>query len=160
MSEPIAPDLISPGSWVQVYSEQRVAQSVSANEFYPIPPYFVSILLHSPLLVVGTVSNDARATWRLGGYLQQFIDAPDTDFLEIPTKKQFIPLNSFTLCRYPQWTTAYKLRFQVPSWIREIRLIIYEYQGTLTDSTEELVTAVTDLIRVDLTRIETKVDAL
>lgn len=160
MSEPIAPNLISPGSWVQVYSEQRTAQSVSDNEFYPIPPYFVSILLHSPLLVVGTTSNDARSTWRLGGYLQQYIDAPDTDFIEIPTSKKFVPLNGFTLVRYPMWTTAYKLRFQVPSWIREIRLLVYEYQGTLTDSTEDLIRATTDLIRVDLTRIETKVDAL
>jgi len=160
MSEPVAPQIIAPGAWTQTYSEQREAVSIGGNEYHPIPPYFVSILLHSPLLVVGTNSEDVRARWRLGGWLQQYLDAPDADFIEIPTKKVFIPLNQFVLVRYPQWVSAYKVRFEVPWWIRKIRLTIYEYQGTVTDSTEELVRAVTELIQVDLTRIEGKVDQL
>lgn len=159
MSEPVA-DIISPGRWAQVYSEQRTAQFIGEREFYPIPPYFVSVLMHSPLLMVTATSQEVRSTWRLGGYLQQVIDSPDADFVEIPTKKAFVPLNNFQLIRYPKWATAYKLRFFVPSWFSEVRLTIYEYQGELSDTTEDLVRAVTDLIRVDLTRIETKIDQL
>jgi hypothetical protein len=41
-----------------------------------------------------------------------------------------------------------------------MKIAIHEYAGDIGDTTEELIIERSDVIRVDLTRIETKIDQL
>ena len=150
----------SPLAWEQVYSESREGYPLSENSYYPIPSYNVPIIFDSFLLMVGTSSQYARAHWKLGCWLTQVIDVPLADFDEIKLRKYFVPVNDATLIRFASIAPQYRLRVDVPWWMRELRLTIYEYQGTLDDSTEALIRSDSELIRTDILRVESKVDQL
>jgi hypothetical protein len=65
-----------------------------------------------------------------------------------------------TLIQFPRYAPQYRLEVEVPKWHKEMDLTIWEYIGPITDTTVQAVLEQADLIRVDLLRIETKLDAL
>jgi hypothetical protein len=54
----------------------------------------------------------------------------------------------------------YLLKVEIPPWYDRMKVSIYEYDGPIGDTTEELIIERSDVIRVDLTRIEAKIDNL
>ncbi len=152
--------LNSPLAWQQVYSESREGYPLSETSYYPIPSYNVPLIFDSFLLMVGTSSQYARAHWKLGCWLTQTVDVPLADFDEIRLKKYFVPINDATLIRLDAIAPQYRLKVDIPWWMRELRLTIYEYQGVLSDSTEDLVRSEAELIRTDILRVEAKVNNL
>ena len=57
---------------------------------------------------------------------------------------------------FPKLTSSYRLRFEAFPWIEQVTLAVWEYRGTETDTTEDLINAV----RSKLETIEFKVDNL
>lgn len=71
-----------------------------------------------------------------------------------------VPVNRPSLFRFPMYAAQYSLRCEIPPWFDRMKISVWEYSAVVGDSTEALVEESTDLIRVDLLRIETKVNQL
>lgn len=160
MDEPIL--LNNPLLWQQVYSETKVGASVAGygDRYVPIAPFFIPTLFDTHILLIQTVIPDAQPRWRLGCRVRQFLEPAPVAGLEVQGKEFSIPPNRATLVAFPRLTSQFKLQAWVPYWHRQITLAVYEYSGANQTLLEELITSQTDVIRVDLTRIETKIDAL
>ncbi len=151
--------LRDPANWGQVYDLNRQATPYGANGFIPIPRFEVPIVFHSPILSIAAVNSYAYGWWRLGCRVRQLFDVPQT--VEIGSFERMVLINrGGTLVQFPRYADQYRLEINVPHWHREIRLTIWEYIGPITDTTAQLVAEQTELIRIDLLRIETKIDAL
>lgn len=158
MGEPVL-QIDNAAHWQQVYSEQKTRASGQNGEI-PIPDFDIPILLTSHVLAVGTSSEYARSHWWLGCRVQQVLSATGTGFGYLPAAIVNIPVNRVTLVILPRYAAQFRLRVSVPYWHRELRVTVYEYVGPISDSTEDLVVERTDVVRVDLARIEAKVDDL
>lgn len=159
MSEPVL-QLNQAGHWDLIYSEIKYADELPGNRFRPIPPFTIPILFQSPWLAIGSNSAVARSHWWLGCRVQPVIVVPDSPFDFIDAPPHQVPLNAFTLFKFPALEQQYRLRVSVPWWHRELGITVYEYTGPASDTTEDLIVERTDVIRVDLARVEAKVDAL
>jgi hypothetical protein len=108
---------------------------------------------------VEAANLDAKPWWFLGLRLQQIIQvgvAPSTALADF----RRIPVNRPSLCRFPRLADDYLLKVEIPPWYDRMKVSIYEYDGPIGDTTEELIIERSDVIRVDLTRIEAKIDNL
>ncbi|ALF52962.1 hypothetical protein ACX27_09035 [Nostoc piscinale CENA21] len=75
---------------------------------------------------------------------------------EVDYSRRMIKLNAIELVQFPKISDTFRLRFEALPWIEELTLGVWEYVGTETDSTEELIQAV----RAKLETIEFKIDNL
>jgi len=158
MGEPIL-NLSSTSEWQLVYNETKTAQYLNASTYRPIPAFQLPFILHSPILLVEASNLDARPWWFLGCRLQQIINvgvAPDT----AATNLLKIPVNRPKLVRFARLADDYLLKIEIPPWFDAMKIAIHEYTGPIGDTTEELIIERSDVIRVDLARIEAKIDQL
>lgn len=153
-------NLTSQANWLQVYDELREVERVTLNEYNPLPKFSIPFLFDKRILSIRTNSTTAKPYWRYAGQLTQRFQIgtggtntllPVADF----TRKR-LNLNRTELVILPQYTSVYELLLEVPYWIEDLRLTIWEYTGPEADSTEQLI----DATREDLARVEAKVDAL
>jgi hypothetical protein len=159
MGEPVL-QLDQADHWELLYQELKVATELGGSRYTPIPPFTIPILASSPWLAIGTYSQQARSHWWLGCRVQFEISVPSSPFLFISAQQVNVPLNLFSLYKLQALQSSYRLKVQVPWWHRELGLTIYQYTGPASDSTEDLIVERTDVIRVDLARIETTVNDL
>lgn len=143
MSDPIL-QLTSRGNWNQIYDESREAVPTSVREiFYPIPAYEIPFLLKSHILAVRCLSSSAKATWRYAGTLNQKIQIGTGGTTSpLPVAEAFsmgLKLNRTKLLVFKKYTQQYQLLFEPPHWLRDLRLTIWEYVGSESDSTEDLI---------------------
>lgn len=157
MSVPVA-DFTNGGLWSRVYNQQFYAEQVGISRFRPIPPVNLPVLLHSPVIAVATDSQEARPHWWLGIRLKQRITIPGSEFDELEAHEVRCQVNRGQLIRFPALAPQYTLRVEFPWWHSEMRVTVWEFTGEQQDSTEILVRDQTDAIRVDLARLEAKID--
>lgn len=157
MSRPLA--AFTDGSlWQRVYNQQFYADFEGRSRFRPIPPVNLPVLLHSPVIAVATDSQEALTHWWLGIRLKMRIAVPGSEFDELEVHEARCQVNRGQLIRFPPIAPEYTLRIEFPWWHSEMRVTVWEFLGEQMDSTEALVVDQTDAIRVDLARIEAKID--
>ena len=148
-------------NWEQVYTESKRVQPSPRfiNGYLPIPPYTIPILLESPILAVGFQSLEARPSWYVGGRIRQTIQSGNSP--ELQGNQAIVPLNrGLFLYFFQRLAPQYRLTVEIPDHFIDSTIEIWEYRGPVVDTTEALVAERTDVIRVDLTRIETKINQL
>lgn len=158
MGDPIL-NLSSGSDWALVYQETKRAAYAVAPNYYPIPAFAIPLLLSSPILVIEAANIDARPWWWLGCRLQQVLYtglAPS----EVLGSFLNIPLNRPRLVRLPRLAPDYSLKVEIPPWFESMKISIYEYTGTVGDTTDALILEQSEVIRVDLARIESKINQL
>lgn len=153
-------ELTNQANWLQVYDELREVVRVSPIAYNPLPPFDIPFLFDRRILSVKTVSLTAKPFWQYGGMLTQRFEIgsggtssllPVADF----TRRK-LKLNATELIILPQYTENYGLFVKPPYWVEDLRITIWEYTGPESDSTEDLI----DLTRIDVLRVEAKVNAL
>lgn len=159
MSQPLV-DLQTAGNWRQIYDESRTAQAITEKVFAPLSAFEVGFLFESHILAVRTLSTTAKAHWRFAGTLsQRFQIGTGGSASPLPTvtaAERAMRLNRTALVRFEQLTSNYELVLAPPYWLRDLRLTIWEYTGSSSDTTERLI----ETIATDLERIESKIDAV
>lgn len=159
MGEPLL-DLQGQGVWTQVFDELREATKLSETFYAPIPAFEIGFSFEAHILAIRCLSQTAKANWRFAGNLSQRLQintGGTASPLPTVTAEQIaLRLNRAKLVRFPRLTAAYELLFEPPHWLKDLRLTVWQYTGTESDTTEEMV----DAARVDLIRIEHKIDSL
>jgi hypothetical protein len=159
MGEPVL-QLNNAANWELLYSDLKVADEISTGTFRPIPTFTVPVLIESPWIAIETYSQEARSHWWLGCRVQPIVMVPNSPFQRIAGTQVNVPLNALTLFKFQSLEAQFRLRVQIPWWHKELSIWVYQYTGTASDSTEDLIVDRTDVIRVDLARIEFKLDNL
>jgi hypothetical protein len=158
------------GSWELTYLQKLVASNTSDYKYgapyiYPVElPY----LTHCRIFLVAATSLKAKPNWYRAGWLYQQIDGVavndavvfegmnSTPTTAVDAAQRLIPLNSMHLVIFPKLADAYRLRFTPVRWLKEVTLGIWEYRGTESDSTEELI----ESVRAKLETIEFRINQL
>lgn len=162
-------DLTAVGAWELTYYQRVVGNPQNRRLRAPlIDPIEIPYLTDQRIFVVGASYLAAKASWARAGYLYQQIDGIRIDdtvvfnglgqipSAEIDYARFLINLNNIQLVIFQKITESYRLRFEPLPWIPEITLAIWEYRGTESDSTDDLINAV----RSKLETIEFKIDNL
>jgi hypothetical protein len=148
-------DLNNSDNWELAYSETATAQPApgTGDRYFPIPEIEVPILLYSQVIAVFCQSSQAPPRWRLGGLMNLKIatgiltgSAVDT----YPFEKKQIWLNRITLFTLPVLTPEYALSFDIPYWMRDIQISVFQYTGPIVDTLETKVNE----IKADLTALK------
>lgn len=158
MSDPIL-ELGNPSNWELIYNETFTAGAAPRGGYFPLQPVDIPVLLSSPIIVVEAQNLDAKPWWYLGCRMQQVLSvgiAPDR------VLGAFVrcPVNRPRIFRFPRLAADYSLRAEIPPWYERMKISVFEYLGPIGDTTERAVIDQGELIRIDLTRIETKIDSL
>jgi hypothetical protein len=147
-------DLNNSDNWDLAYSETVTAQGVpgASDRYLPIQEIEVPILLYSQVIAVFCQSSQASPRWRLGGLMNLKIatgiltgSAVDT----YPFEKKRIWLNQITLFTLPVLTPEYALSFDIPYWLRDIQISVFQYTGPIVDPLADKV----DSIDANLTQL-------
>jgi len=159
MSDPL---IQSGNHWPLVYSDRRevITDPSAPRGYVGIAPWEIPVIFTSPLIAATTSSLDSRSTWYVGCRLRPKYQL-GSEVLDAVGNQAVVPINRDpVLIRFPRWKSEYSLMVEVPYWFLSIGLDIWEYTGDLDSVTDDLVRSQTDAIRVDLVRIETKIDTL
>jgi len=134
-------------NWNQIWSTTRTAQSVEPSvleKYYPIPEIVAPFQFDNPILAVYADSNSAEEHWKLAGKAQQKVltglvvgGTPET-----VTAIKRIWLKQISLLIFPRLASTYTLGFNIPYWLRDINLIVWEYVGPINDSIDQKLTAI------------------
>ena len=155
------------GAWELTYF-QRIQGNPEYKRFRApmIEPVEIPYLTDKHLFLVGATYSKAPPSWQRAGYIYQQIDGiriDDAVIFEglgsnsstaVDANRQLVRLNTIQFVDFTQLTETYRLRFEALPWIPEITLGIWEYVGTESDTTEDLLNAV----RAKLETIEFKID--
>jgi hypothetical protein len=122
-------------NWNLVYSTAKVAVSVphSVRSYFPIPEFSNSVILHNPILAISAVGPADQPTWKMAGKIKQVIRTGlevggQTD--TVNSVKQFY-LNQISKIEFPNTANDFTLLFEIPYWIRNISLEVWEYTGPI-----------------------------
>lgn len=159
MMQPIL-QLANPSHWEAVYDETFTATEAPMGRYYPIDPVVIPVLFSSPLLCLAASSAHAKPTWRLGYWARQYVAAQGLSFgaIESFTNKAF--LNRFMLAQFRMIAPEYQLKIEIPWWFRSMSVAIWQYNGPIDNTTDALIRDQTELTRIDLQRIEFKINNL
>ena len=162
-------DLATVGAWELTYYQKHTGNLQNRRIRAPlIEPIELPYLTDKHIFLVGATSLKAKPSWLRAGYFYQQIDGihvDDTLIFEglgqVPTTevdftRRLIKLNAIELVIFPKITNDYRLRFEALPWIEEITIGVWEYVGTESDSTEDLIQSV----RAKLETLEFKIDNL
>lgn len=146
-------------NWQPIHNQTVVAPQRGGAQYVPLLPFDLPVLVSSPILMALAENLDVRPWWFLGYRLQQLVEtgiAPG----EMVGGFANVPLNRPKLIRFPRYSAQYALRVHVPPWLDRMKIVIYEYVGDISDTGEALTQEQADLIRIDLLRIEAKINQL
>lgn len=155
-------NLNDPNLWASVWeldvSAQTLGSNLETDSYVPIPEQKCPIILHKSLLAVYANNPFAKPGWFTAGYLSQSISLPLT-VGGSPTSyasSRRIALGRTQIVPFLDIGVAdFAIAFSCNRWHRQIKLVVWEYQGTI--STTEL-TAIAALSQ-QLNSIESKIDA-
>ncbi|MEG4121756.1 hypothetical protein QUA43_30330 [Microcoleus sp. N9_B4] len=156
-------NLNDPNLWVPVWeldvTAQTLGSDVETDSYVRIPEQKCPIILHKSLLAVYASNPLAKPGWFSAGYLSQSISLPLTvggnptsygsSRRIVLGKTQIVPFLDIGV-------SDFAIAFLCHRWHRQIKLVVWEYQGNI--STTEL-TAITALGQ-QLNSIESKIDGL
>jgi hypothetical protein len=149
----------------QRYQAEVVRSSADEVEYKPIPPIYTSV--NSNLLLIGLQSNSARPYWFLGASVSQYLYVSPSENPYFPSGVQVseqkkLGLNRMTLVNFLDHNiTPYLLVTEIPYWLQDIYLEIWEHSDGSNDSVEDALKALgarLDNVEAALTRIEYKLD--
>ncbi|WP_415354760.1 hypothetical protein [Leptolyngbya sp. FACHB-1624] len=126
-------------NWRLLYQNQFTTQQISARERSLIPDTVLPVQAESRILAAKTFSQYARSTWKSGGSLTPLVDSGVSDIGQLALNRYQLPCNGARLLIFPKFSTTYQLKFSCPWWFSEIALTLYEYIGSESDSTEDLI---------------------
>lgn len=156
------------GNWELIYFQQFVGDGQQRRLGNPfIEPIQLPTTTTSHVFLIGASYLEAKPSWSRAGWFYQEVGDINIDnsvifegdrspTTNIDTNRQLIRLNTTQLIIFPKLSDSYKLRFEPFPWIPKITLAVWEYLGTETDTTEELINAV----RAKLETIEIKIENL
>ncbi|PSF33633.1 hypothetical protein C7H19_19805 [Aphanothece hegewaldii CCALA 016] len=132
-------------NWGQVWqgtfnAPQTPAPINEIYKYYPMPPINIPLLLESELVAFYATSSDAKETWHYAGSVNQRIQTGIVTGggSDAVVSKKRIWLNQVSVLRYPiKYQSTYALTVNVPYWIRNITLYLWEYIGPVNDAYEE-----------------------
>lgn len=150
-------------NWDLVLRRTYVAQTTpdEPKGFLPIPS--ITVLVDRHTFVIGASSTTAKPRWRLAAFANPrllFSPSSTSEYAAIvqAERSQAVLLNRLTLVQFRDFgVNPYLLAFDVASWHQDLSLEVWKYQGA--DSDKLLPELIQD-VKVDLGRIESKVDAL
>jgi hypothetical protein len=156
-------NLNDPNLWVPVWDLNVVAQPLGADvgvgSFVRIPEQICPIILHKSLLAVYANNPLAKPGWFSAGYLQQTISLPLTvggNPTSYGASRRLVLGRTQIVPFLDVGVADFAISFLCHHWHREIKLVVWEYQGNI--STTEL-TAIA-AIGQQLNFIEAKIDNL
>lgn len=158
MSEPVL-ELTRKGSWNQIYNEAREAvQATPEGGFYPIPAFEVPFLFERNVLAVRCFSRTAKAHWKLAGYLVQRIrigtGGTASPLPSVDSHRVYMRLNRTALVVFKRLSPTYELVLENATWLKDLQVTIWEYQGSQSDTTEDLI----QTLKIDILRVESKLE--
>lgn len=159
MSQPLL-DLGNTAAWLQVYDEARIVVYQNPLSYTPLPAFEIPFLFDKRILAVKNSSVTAKSYWQNAGSLVQRLQlgaggtASNLPIAEFSRRK--LRFNRTELFIFPQYSEHYELVHVAPYWVEDMRLTIWQYVGQDSDTVEELL----DTIKVDVARIEFKIDSL
>lgn len=148
-------------NWDLVLRQTYFAQPNPAypKGYVPIPSKLIEVDRYT--LAIGTSSTKAKPTWRVGAFVvpRLLFSVSSTSLypgLVRSDKSQTVYLNQLTLLQFEDFgLTPYALDVSFPSWIHELSIEIWKYQGVYeAKPVHEQIAEV----RSDLDRIELKID--
>jgi hypothetical protein len=138
----ISYQLTDPLSWEFLWSgSQSVATAPkSLWKSLPIPEILTDIQPISNIVAVRANSASNPGHWKFGGYVNQKIQAgliANNGNQLVTTSTQKIWLDRISILFFPELTDSYYLTFNIPYWIRQIDLDVWQYRGEVEDSIEQ-----------------------
>lgn len=131
-----------PDEWQSVYTANIQAQAVpnTANRVYPIGSIGIPVLLSNPLIAVSMRNDALPPTWRFAGHARQAINAGllvgAATTASFATKP--LLLNKLNLLYFPTLTAEWALSIDIPKWILEVTITVFEYTGALNTTADEI----------------------
>lgn len=122
----------------QRYQSPTIAGAGRNRSHAPIVPQMLPPTLNNRIIAAGCNSAVAKPTWNVGGYLTPIV-ACGSEVLEADLESHRLLLNRARLILIPALAASCKLRYSIPPWFEEISISIYQYVGSETDSTENLI---------------------
>lgn len=135
-------------NWRLLYQHQFTTQPISARERSLIPDTVLPVQAESRILAVKTFSQYAKSTWKKSGSLTPLVDSGVAGIGHLALSRYQLPCNGARLLIFPKFSTTYQLKFSCPWWFSEIALTVYEYIGTESDSTEDLIRELTTQVQL------------
>ena len=118
--------------WSPVWQLDILAASTSEKKHVPIPPQICPIVLHQPVLAISANNPLGKTEWFSAGFLLQKIRNPlviGANF-DAHVQSRSILLGQVQLISFIDIKTAdYVVVFQPRFWHRQIKLLMWEYQG-------------------------------
>lgn len=147
-------DASNSNNWQSVWNQSFTAEPAPGDRpelerFFPLPEISVPIQLSSSLLAFYATSQDAKPNWKLAAnvkrkYITGLTVGGNPDAV-VDSKRIF--LNQFSILRYPvSFGSSYSLLISVPYWYRQISLYLWEYTGSIIDTTDEKLDLITRLV--------------
>ncbi|MGB6301537.1 MAG: hypothetical protein WBF90_35885 [Rivularia sp. (in: cyanobacteria)] len=147
-------------NWEQIWSDHIEAQPIDGNpnRRIPIRTIPIPILVSSPIVAFFVDSDTAAPHWRYAGMCRQIIPTGLTigGVTNANVEQRKLYLYRINLLVLPRLTAEYSLFIDVPYWIVDLRLNLFEYTGLIADSTEISFLSLEE----DISRLEDKIDSL
>jgi len=152
---PLSIDVAADGAWSKIYEETKDIVRTGPTSYLPIAPIEIPFLLESNIIAIGTSSDSAKPTWWLGGTVIQKVDTTVVGG-SIELHREKAQLNKVKMLVLPKYTETFKIEFQVPPWIEDLTLAVWEFQGFSSDAQIDQIEAA----RAQLTTLDAKLNAL
>lgn len=162
-------NLSNAGSWRLIYSQLHVGDKDQRKIKAPmIDVIEIPVSIPGRILAVGASYIAAPPSWYTAGFFYQEVGGVSLDnrllfpglvgspIAAVDASKRRITLNTIELHIFERLATEHYYRFEAMAWIPKLTLAVWEYIGTESDSTEDLL----QTVRVDLARVEFKVNQL
>ena len=141
-------DLEQKSNWNKVFGERLIVQytkedpSKDKYRYIPLAPIYLT--LNSNILLVGAQSDSAKSYYYLGAKVTQYLyvspssNSQFTQGVKIIDEKR-IKLNNLNLVTFQDYNIyPYLLVVEVPYWLEDAYVEVWEYLGTKLNSVETL----------------------
>lgn len=123
-------ELNNSANWELIYSETRTAVFESSTEYQPFPKYTIPYLFDSRVLAIKIASSTAKPNWRNAGTIYQYQNLGLGVNEKVILFKKRLTLFQTELFVFPPYSAGYYLEHDVPWWIDQLTIEIYQYNGT------------------------------
>lgn len=149
---PLVINAADANNWVLVYESFVSANTTLLRKHIPIARFNTNPIFDSHFLLIKAFSAQVKPNWNLAFYTSQQI-AIDT--IGLSTSDQNFVALGLNIAKFPNYSSAYGLRIDIPPWHKEMDISIWKYVGIVKDTGELL-----EDNQIQITRIEGKIDGL
>ncbi|TYQ29970.1 hypothetical protein [Pseudanabaena sp. UWO310] len=123
------PNFVDDTNWQLIYDNLTRAVYTSRNPdvYIPIPPISLSFSLPYRFLRVAANNQNAKATWRYGGYIDFLTD----EISGAEVLRRSLACNKAVIIAVPDYLERYRITVAPPYWFDEISLQVDGYVGSL-----------------------------